>query len=215
MIITQHRLHKSMTWSLRSSLTLALLLGTATPTLFAADLYRWVDSKGNVHYTDRVPPEYVQNGYRVINKQGLTITTITAKKDEPVDKKIDAEARAQMERDQRLLTIYSTADEINAARDRKTIEIKNGINLRQETLSLLERQFREQTSEAGDYEKQGQAVPETLLANINTTKKKISAYEEGIKQHQQQLLEAQQQYANELERYKKITRALNQKQTAN
>lgn len=203
-----------MSSPLQKSFALLLLLATTAPAGFAADLYRWVDNKGNVHYTDRVPPEYVQNGYRVINKQGLTITTITSQKDEPVDKKMDAEAKAQLERDKRLLTIYSSADEISAARDRKIAEIKSSINLRQDTLSLLEKQFREQTKEAGDYEKQGEAVPETLRANINTTKKKINAYEEAIKQHQQQLLDAQKQYGDELEHYKKITQALEQKQPA-
>lgn len=195
-------------------LAFTMLLMALAPASFAGDLYRWVDNKGNVHYTDRVPPEYVQNGYRVINKQGLTITTIAPKKDEPVDKKMDDEAKAQLERDRRLLTIYSNADEIVAARERKVAEIKSGISLRQETLALLEKQFREQTREAGDYEKQGEAVPETLRANINTTKKKITAYEEGIKHHQQQLLDAQKQFNDELERYKQITQAMELKQPA-
>jgi hypothetical protein len=197
-----------MPWSLRKPVLLTLLI-TVTPTSFAADLFRWVDKKGNVHYTDRVPPEYVQNGYRVINQQGLTITTISAKKDEP-DQKVSAEARAQLERDRRLLTIYSNADEINTTRDRKLAEIKNGISMRQDTLTLLERQFREQTREAGDYEKQNEAVPATLIANINTTKKKISAYEDAIKQQQQLLLDTHKQYGEELERYKKISQAVEQ-----
>ncbi len=195
-------------WSLRKSVVLTLLIAV-TPASFAADLFRWVDKKGNVHYTDRVPPEYVQNGYRVINKQGLTITTITAKKNDP-NQKISAETKAQLERDRRLLTIYSNADEISATRDRKLAEIKNGISLRQDTLTLLERQFRDQTREASDYEKQNEVVPETLIANINTTKKKINAYEDAIKQQQQLLLDAQKQYGEELERYKKISQAVEQ-----
>ncbi len=198
----------TMPWSLQKSVVLTLLI-TVAPASFAADLFRWVDKKGNVHYTDRVPPEYVQNGYRVINKQGLTVTTISAKKDDP-DQKISAEAKAQLERDRRLLTIYSNADEINATRDRKLAEIKNGISLRQDTLTLLERQFRDQTREASDYEKQNEAVPETLIANINTTKKKINAYQDAIKQQQQLLLDTHKQYGEELERYKKISQAVEQ-----
>ncbi len=198
----------TMPWSLQKSVVLTLLI-TVAPASFAADLFRWVDKKGNVHYTDRVPPEYVQNGYRVINKQGLTVTTISAKKDDP-DQKISAEAKAQLERDRRLLTIYSNADEINATRDRKLAEIKNGISLRQDTLTLLERQFRDQTREASDYEKQNEAVPETLIANINTTKKKINAYQDAIKQQQQLLLDTHTQYGEELERYKKISQAVEQ-----
>ena len=192
---------------LQRSISLALLM-VISPTGFAADLFRWVDKKGNVHYTDRVPPEYVQNGYRVINQQGMTITTIGAQKDDPADKMMDAEAKAQLARDKRLLTIYSNADEISAALKRKLTEIKNGINLRHESLTLLERQFREQAREASDYEKQNTPIPETLVANINTTKKKITAYEEGIKQQQQLLLDTQKQFGDDLERYKQISQAM-------
>ncbi len=192
---------------LHRAMSLALLMAIA-PIGFAADLFRWVDKKGNVHYTDRVPPEYVQNGYRVINQQGMTITTIGAQKDDPADKMMDAEAKAQLARDKRLLTIYSNADEINAALKRKLTEIRNGINLRHESLALLERQFREQTREASDYEKQNTPIPATLVANINTTKKKISAHEEGIKQQQQLLLDTQKQFNDDLERYKQISQAV-------
>lgn len=209
---SQYSLDSASTMSLRKPLALALLLATAMPVALAADLYRWVDNKGNVHYTDRVPPEYMQNGYRVINKQGLTVTTIAPKKDDPSLKKEEAESKTQQERDRRLLTIYASAEEINAARDRKLAEIKSAISLRQESVALLEKQFREQTREAGDYEKQGEPVPETLRANINTTKKKITAHEEAIKQQQQQLLDAQKFYGEELEHYKKVTQAQEQKQ---
>ena len=191
------------------SIALCTLLTAVAPPCFAADLYRWTDDKGNVHYTDRVPPEYVQKGYRVINKQGLTVTTIAPQKvSEPEDKKAEAEKKEEMERDKRLLTIYSNADEITAARDRKIAEIKNSISLRRETLTLLEKQFRDQTREAGDYEKQGEPIPETLRSNINTTQKKIDSYEEAIKQYQQQLVDTQKQYADELTRYKEIKQAI-------
>lgn len=196
----------------RKSVALALLLATLAPASLAADLYRWVDHKGNVHYTDRVPPEYLQNGYRVINKQGLTVTTIAPQKDESAGKKIAADSKAQQERDKRLLTTYANAEEISAARDRKIAEIKSSIGLHQESLSQLEKQFRAQTREASDYEKQGEAVPETLQADINSTQKKINAYEEAVKQQQQQLLDAQRQYGEELERYKQLRQALLPKQ---
>lgn len=187
-----------------------VLLMTFASLSAAADLYRWVDKKGAVHYTDQVPPEHVQNGYRVINQQGVTVTTVEAKKESAADSRTDAEAKAQQARDKRLLMIYSNTDEINDARDRKLAEIKNGIKLRRESLTLLERQFREQTREASDYEKQNTPVPETLVANINTTKKKINSYEETIKQQQQLLLETHKQYEEDLERYKKISQVTEQ-----
>lgn len=199
---------------IRTLLMLIALFMALPLTGAAANLYRWVDNKGNVHYTDRVPPEYIQNGYRIINQQGLTVTTIAPKKEEDAGKKTTTESKDQIERDKRLLTTYASTNEINAARDRKIAEIKSNISLRQETLSLLEKQFRDQAREAADYEKQGEAVPETLLANINTTKKKITSYEDSIKQLQQQMLDAQKQYDEELARYKQIKESLERQQPA-
>lgn len=197
-----------MSPSNRHRTLILLLLAAAAGTSHAAGLYRWVDSKGNVHYSDRVPPEYVKEGYRVINQQGLTVTTIAPQKDEIASKKQAAEVKAQAERDRRLLITYSSADEIIAARDRKIAEIKTTIAQRQQSLALLERQFRSQTSEAGDYERRGEAIPEDLRNAINANKKKIGAHEEAVKQLQQQQLDTQKQFAEELAEYNEISQRL-------
>jgi len=35
-------------------------------------LYRWVDSTGKVHYSDKIPPKVAQNGHTKLNKNGTT-----------------------------------------------------------------------------------------------------------------------------------------------
>jgi len=181
-----------------------LILGTSS---HAADLYRWQDEKGNVHYTDRVPPEYVKQGYRVISEQGLTIHTIRSKSE------TDAEAKStqvpelppeQVRRNQRLLMTYANEKEIITVRDRRLADIQALNDLGVETISLLEMQYRQLAKEASDYEKQGMAIPETLLAQTVATRKKINKYQIQIEKNQQEMIRLKQEYDNDLERYRQL-----------
>lgn len=192
---------------------LALLIALPLQVL-AGELFRWTDDEGNVHYTDRIPPKYVEQGYRVISEQGLTIKTIGAKKDEPKpaeDENHQKELEALIKRDKPLLNTYSDESEIIMIRDRRIEDIKAVITLRQESIYLLEKEFIEQARQASDYEKLGQPIPSELQDEIAATERKINAYQNTIKEQQQKLIEVKDQYADELERYRNIVKILKEK----
>ena len=90
--------------------------------------YKWVDDKGIVHYTDKIPPEALNKGNVELNKQGLPI-----KKTDPALTPEQQRARAAEEarnlqlakdrelvdrRDRALLATYTTESEIDLARNR-------------------------------------------------------------------------------------------------
>ncbi len=93
-----------------------------------AALYKWVDEKGVVHYTDKIPSDVVNKGNVELNKQGVTI-----RKTEPAltpeqrrAHELEAERRQQLAREQEiidrrdraLLSTYTTENEIDLARNR-------------------------------------------------------------------------------------------------
>jgi len=105
---------------------LALALLSATPA--HGTTYKWVDDKGIVHYTDKIPPEAVNKGNVELNKQGLPV-----KKTDPALTPEQQRARAAEEaralqiakdrelvdrRDRALLATYTTESEIDLARNR-------------------------------------------------------------------------------------------------
>lgn len=113
-------------WLALAVLTLAL--ASAEVSFAQAQLYKWVDEKGVVHYTDKLPPEMVNKGNVELNKQGVTI-----RKTEPAltpeqrrAREIEAERRQQLAREQEiidrrdraLLSTYTTENEIDLARNR-------------------------------------------------------------------------------------------------
>ncbi len=193
---------------------LSLLLLIAVPlNVLAGSLYRWTDEEGNVHYTDRIPPQYVEQGYRVISEQGLTIKTIASKKDEPKpdpDEALKKELEAKIKEDKSLLSTYSDESEILLIRDRKLQDIKAVITLRQESIRKLEKSFIEYTRTASDYEKKNKAIPEELQQDIKATEEQISAYQNIVEEEKQKLIDTQAHFAELVERYRNILQLMQQ-----
>jgi hypothetical protein len=93
-----------------------------------AATYKWVDDKGVIHYTDKVPPEAVNKGNVELNKQGVPI-----RKTEPAPTPEQRRAKAQEDerqkqqakeqdelarRNRALLASYTSESEIDLARNR-------------------------------------------------------------------------------------------------
>lgn len=189
----------------RRSVVFACLcpFSTAVPS-HAADLYRWQDDQGKVHYTDRVPPEYVKHGYRVISEHGITIQTIKSVDEIEAATPATPPPAGLTMNDRRLLLTYSNEAEILAARERKLDDLQALIELNRETVSLLEIQFRQLAKEAGDYEKQGQPIPAPLLAQIAATRKKINQYQARLEQHTATLEQTAAEFDGDLQRYREL-----------
>ena len=95
----------------------------------AAAMYKWVDSKGVVHYSDRLPESSRTNPTRLSNS-GVASPTNDGRPAGPTDARLTgqemeqqkAEAKRQLERqrqDSALLATYTNESEIEAARERE------------------------------------------------------------------------------------------------
>ncbi len=93
-----------------------------------AATYKWVDEKGAVHYSDKMPPEAVEKASVELNKQGIAVKRIEpaptleqrrAKQAEEERLKITSREREMVDRrDRALLQSYTSEDEIDLARNR-------------------------------------------------------------------------------------------------
>ena len=112
-----------------------------------AALYKWVDEHGEVHYSDKVPPEAVNKGNVELNKQAIPI-----KKTEPAltpeqlkaraaeDERQRQTAKQQEEvnrRDRALLASYTSENEIDLARARAMQTIENVLQSTQAYMAQL------------------------------------------------------------------------------
>ncbi len=81
-----------------------------------AKIVKWVDNKGVTHYGDR-PPSFEESKTNVeMNKQGMVTKKNVVVS--PKDTALDAQKLAQDRKDKILLASYTSANEIDLARDR-------------------------------------------------------------------------------------------------
>ncbi len=180
-----------------------------------AELYRWTDDEGNVHYTDRVPPQYIEQGYRVMSQQGMTVETVKPKEEEEEEIQkslLKKELEEKIKQDKLLLDNYLSEDEILNVRDRKIQEVKAALALRKESIRSLENEFRDHTRQASDYEKKGQPIPQELREQMDTTERKIASYQKAIEEQQNKLSEINAYYDDELKRYREIKKIVKQRE---
>jgi hypothetical protein len=110
-------------------------LATAVALAFAGHLvsahaatYKWVDDKGVVHYTDKIPTEAVNKGSTVLDKQARPVKKIDpaatpeqvrAREAEEENRRLTAKANEEIaRRDRALVSSYTTESEIDLARSR-------------------------------------------------------------------------------------------------
>ena len=107
---------------------LGLWLAAGALPVAAAGMYKWTDDKGVVHYSDQMPPEEVNKGTVLLDKQGRqvkkiepapTAAELKAKAAEAEQEKANARVREEKARkDSALLHSYSSEEEIDIARNR-------------------------------------------------------------------------------------------------
>ena len=172
------------------ALFLSILLYIGQAAANQSDLfYRWIDSNGKIHYSDKVNPDHA--GYRreQLNDQGVTVRTI----DRPKTKEELAKERelarlrkqqqkliAQQAARDRLL-LFTFEDVTNSLGDKlETIDVK--LKILTASIQDLQGKLTERRKSAANWEKSGRAVPRTVLFKIDEFKSQIQGYESTVEE---------------------------------
>jgi hypothetical protein len=189
--------------------TIVLALILANPV--AAEMYRWVDEYGKVHYTDRVPPDRVNKNRTIINKHGIEVETITPDRPEDIARKQLQEKLASTRQemlkrresqDNNLLQQYRTEEEIVEKRKQhvRTFDIQiHGVesNIKRIKHKLISLQSEiDEKRERGI--KPGQGKLETL-SRLHEKADRESARIQALETRKQDVIE---EYAADLERFR-------------
>jgi hypothetical protein len=155
-------------------LVLLLTLGLATETL--ADTYRYKDDRGRTVHGSTVPPQYVKNGYEVLNDRGQVIRVVPRAKtpeelaaEEATREQREAEeaiARAQREKDNLLLRLYRSPAEIARKRDERVTLIDGQLTALAAALAKVEAEAARLQKQVDSLEASGSNVPEQTLETL-------------------------------------------------
>jgi hypothetical protein len=157
-----------------------------------ATTYKWVDEKGIVHYTDKIPTDAVNKGSTVLDKQArpvkkidpaLTPEQIRAREAEDEQKRLAARVSEEIaRRDRALVASYTTEAEIDLARTRALGTIDAQIDSAQSYAATLRKRKDEldkRKAALGD-----KAIPPALERELEGTDSELAKQARLIEQKQ-------------------------------
>ena len=155
-----------------------------------AALYKWVDEKGVVHYTDTLPPEAVDKARTELNNQGVPLKKMDKALSPEQRRAIEQDAQRQKQaarqqeetarRDRALLSSYSSEAEIDLARKRSLQTIDSVV---QSTLAYSEQLAKRKTEvEAKKEEMKGKPIAAILDRELESIDSELIRQNELIEQ---------------------------------
>ena len=171
-----------------------LFLAISSQSVFAGKkMYRWVDDKGNVRYSDQVPPDQAKHKREALNKNARVVDVVAKEKtntEREIDRRLarlreqqGAIIKKQKDDDQMLLSTFQSISDMDKTLASKLLALDGQRNVLQGNLRRLEQQLQQQQSKAAQFERDGKSPPANVLAKIATSKEQIElAYTEISKQ---------------------------------
>ncbi|KPK59364.1 MAG: hypothetical protein AMJ59_11390 [Gammaproteobacteria bacterium SG8_31] len=175
-----------------------------------AEVHRWVDKDGNVHFGDSVPPEYAdqiggQSGEAAPAEPPVVSGTVA---EEEIRRRKEEAQRA--EEDRVLLRTYLTVEEIEDVRDRRIeqLESQNFVTERylqrlNEQLAELELAAVDQAAASSEAGKPGEVSPD-LVRDIENTRASIANYEARLATSRTEQERIRQKFAVDIARFREL-----------
>lgn len=207
-------------WSYRlllPALLLALLAGVsdAQSGKDRTKLYRWVDKEGQVHYGDRVPPEYAEQDRDVLNQRGVAVG-----REEGTETPEEARARMEQEkaakaleeraqRDRVLLQTYQNVGEIEMLRERRIDLIDSQMVIQEQSLKTLRQRHADQLARAERFAPRNTApdappMPEGLAEDIARSMSDIQTQERNLQKKRDERDAVNAQFDADVQRFKEL-----------
>jgi len=202
----------------RSFFCVALLLYATTFQLFAASkTYRWVDSEGNIVYSDSVPPNKSKLERKVLSDTGRVVDVVRAAK---TKEQIALEKRLQLLRkeqeniiakqksnDKVLLSTFRNVDDLRMTLNGKLQAVDAQKRVHERTLENLKEDLAVVRKKAAKAERSGRKVSKKLLDDMDNIEEKISLTYADINTTQETKKAIQKKFDNDIERFIFFTKA--------
>jgi hypothetical protein len=137
-----------------------------------AQMYRWTDDQGRVHYSDSPPPAAARQERRVLDERGITVRTIErAKTAEEIEaerleqerlEQARREREEQERRDRILLQSFGSERELTSARDDRLALLDGTLAITREKIRGLREQLARLEEREQRLQSQGREVPAAM-----------------------------------------------------
>ena len=178
------------------------------------NLYRYKDDAGIVVVDWRVPAEFIDHGYEVLDETGQVLRVVPRaltgeeKQDANKARKLESEAISEQERlqawDESLLLRYSTTEDIEAARDRALRDLKIRVSILKSNRRSLRQQVENAQARVAESERLGVQPRIEDLDYIAIAKTEIDATERQIEEREAQVDTVNEGYQMDIDRFQQL-----------
>jgi hypothetical protein len=202
------------------TLLLAIALCLSASPSGAANLYKWVDDDGSVHYSSRLPPGQHKKSHQQISREGVVLSTKDAAKtdEELAEEAKQAEEAAEAKRlkeiqdkkDRVLLLTFSNEEELEQVRDNRIEVIDSVIRLINSSIETTQEKLDKlQLSAEQNYTSKGEDVPGGLAQKIEHFERKINSRNIQLEAKTEEKEKIREKYEADLKRYRELKSASN------
>ncbi len=194
---------------------LCLLLAGLSPDAEAQrKLYRWTDKDGNVHYTDSLPAEAVNDKQEELNRQGMAVKVTErartpeeqaaweAEQAELEKQRIAAEEKAKM--DSVLTSSYPAEADLQRAYRERFDLIEQSLESARVGIRSQEKSLGDLLEHAADLERNGKPVPQAIADSIVRTRSQVTDQREYLARREAEGAALQTEFDSLLARYREL-----------
>ncbi len=193
----------------------AAYAGQGSQSAAAGRIYKWTDEKGVTHYGEAIPAEYRDQAAAEMSKTGVTVKRIDAVATPEQRRAADERARLEREEQKRLfeqrrretalLNTYTSAREIEDARERSLLLPQQAIRGLQPRLKKAEDRLKSLQDQADAIQKSGKNVPEHLRDDVGDQKLEVESLRADIGRYQTQIEAIKTRFDADKARYIELT----------
>ncbi len=177
-----------------------------------AKMYKWVDDEGQMHFGDKIPPEYQVKEHDELNSSGVVTQHRRAAKTaeekaedyrlERERKKVALELKKKQQRDRVLLDTYTTERDLVVARDSRLEAIDSQINLAKAIINDSNNKLESLEKKITQIKASNREVPPDLYKKIDSENQQIKVQSEVKGNHEKRRNKVDKQFGGYVERFK-------------
>ncbi len=202
------------------SLAAGLLLAVSAN---AAEVYRWVDENGEVHYSETLPPNFEDKGHDVLNQRGIVLDedkklTPPPPKEKPKKEELKelprdssglkrpkalySEAEMQRRMDNFLMLRYHSEQEIDEAMNVEIKQLAYDKRLLETTRESMLEAYRGQIRQAANKQRAGEQVTDGVAREIASLRANLTDNQQSLDSLLKRENEIRGEFQKQLDRYR-------------
>lgn len=188
-------------------------LAVAVPAA-ATELFRYINDDGVVVISSNLPPRFASRGYVVIDSRGrvlrevprqLTAEEVSVRQAQEAEREAERQAaERQRARDEELLRLYGTPEEVSRARDRRIESIEAYIASIRAGMARLRSQQSDLEAQAVALERAGRPLPEHIVTSLARIDVQLEERSADIRRQEEEIERARESFDRDRDRVARL-----------